>query len=167
MPGTRGQGPSCPGAWAGIALNSAGGMRPADYPGVSLGAMLLNSIAYFNYPGSDLSLSPGSAQRSSLFATHPGWGVSDPPPGSMASLSVNTDLSSDAGRQIPNPNFGEIPALKLSWPDPNLVDRGEFITGFHCDRADDDPQSAYPSGDPNCIHWRGSAPDIGYYEYGS
>ncbi|MEJ2620774.1 MAG: right-handed parallel beta-helix repeat-containing protein [Candidatus Thiodiazotropha sp.] len=47
-----------------------------------------------------------------------------------------------------------------------LIDAGTFIAGIHCPRADDadDPMPLYDHG---CRHWRGSAPDIGAYEYGN
>lgn len=45
-----------------------------------------------------------------------------------------------------------------------LIDAGTFIPGFHCDRADDAASNPMPV-DADCRHWKGSAPDIGPYEY--
>lgn len=46
-----------------------------------------------------------------------------------------------------------------------LIDAGVFDTAVHCPVADDDPSiSPAQARDPSCVHWCGSAPDIGAIE---
>ena len=45
-----------------------------------------------------------------------------------------------------------------------LIDAGKFIPGIHCTTADDDAANPMPI-DAKCRHWRGTAPDIGAFEY--
>ena len=46
-----------------------------------------------------------------------------------------------------------------------LIDKGTFVPGVHCARADD---AATPMEETAvCRHWRGSAPDIGAFEHGA
>lgn len=47
-----------------------------------------------------------------------------------------------------------------------LVDAGTFVADVHCATADDDPTTPHDANDPDCLHWAGSAPDIGPFEYG-
>lgn len=44
-----------------------------------------------------------------------------------------------------------------------VKDAGLYVAGVHCALADDNGGS----GLTGCVHWRGTAPDLGYIEYGS
>ena len=48
----------------------------------------------------------------------------------------------------------------------NLIDKGKYVAGYHCARADDDANNPYPANDENCVHWLGNAPDQGPFERG-
>jgi len=48
-----------------------------------------------------------------------------------------------------------------------LIDEGSLVVGVHCSTADDDPVSPMHSSVLSCRHWRGTAPDIGVFEYGT
>ncbi len=45
-----------------------------------------------------------------------------------------------------------------------LVDAGSVVDGVHCPQSDDDNPAG--ASDPNCLHWKGTAPDIGPFERG-
>lgn len=47
-----------------------------------------------------------------------------------------------------------------------LIDAGTFVSGVHCATADDDPVTPHDPNDLSCLHWIGSAPDIGAFEVG-
>jgi parallel beta-helix repeat protein len=62
-----------------------------------------------------------------------------------------------------DPNFGRVPALEYKDANSLGVDMG-VRTPFHCSNADDDFN--FPM-DPlaDCIHWYGTNPDLGPYEF--
>jgi len=156
---------SVPGIWSGLGFESEGGT--GRYPAVTVGASLKNTISFRNIIGGvagDAAISTYTKLATNLFSTDPGFLVATPGPGVVSALTTNTALYTDAARRTPNANFGIVAGLNLS-AGSTAIDRGTFVPGFHCDRADDS-SVPYPADDPNCVHWRGAAPDIGAYEHG-
>ena len=87
-----------------------------------------------------------------------------PTVGLVSTLTTDVTMYANAEQRILNPKFGTISGLALQAGSP-AIDAGTWVSGVHCDRADDGPVP-YPANDPNCLHWRGAAPDVGAYEHG-
>ena len=156
---------SVPGVWSGLGFESEGGT--GNYPGVTIPATLTNTLSFHNIVGgipADGAIRANTIQDTNLLSLDPAFSTGTPAPGAASTLTSDTALYTDAPRRTPNPNFGVVAGLMLRAGSP-AIDRGTFVAGFHCDRADDAPVP-YPANDPNCVHWRGAAPDIGAYEYG-
>jgi hypothetical protein len=158
---------------AGLNFESEAGHRgqggEAYYPAVTVGATIMNSIAYHNTcsGGRDLYVArPAHTKAASNFTgpTDPRFVVATPMPCTTSALVADARLYTNRALRTLNPHFGVVDGLKLKAGSP-AIDAGMFIPGFHCDRADDSPRARYPEDDPNCVHWNGAAPDIGTYEY--
>lgn len=113
-------------------------------------------VASYTTLVTNLSTDPRFVVRTPLAVSHD---VDAPESG----VTVDVAVYSNAAARVLNASFGTVTGLALKDGSP-AIDKGTFIGGVHCDRADDaaDP---YPAADPNCIHWRGAAPDIGAYEH--
>src|SRR5207245_1581320 len=152
------------GVWAGLGFESEAGT--GNYPAVTIPATLTNTLSFHNIiTGVDKdAISPYTVLVTNRLASDPVFSTGTPGAGAASTLTTDTALYTDAPKRTLNLNFGVVAGLMLRAGSP-AIDRGTFVPGFHCDRADDAPVP-YPANDPNCIHWRGAAPDIGAYEYG-
>jgi hypothetical protein len=153
-----------PGIWSGLGFESEGGS--GKYPAVTMGATLTNSISFHNIIGgaaADAAIAASTVQATNELSSNPGFVVATPQGGAASRLTTDTALYTDVGKRILNNNFGVVAGLKLL-AGSSAIDRGTLVSGLHCSRADD-ASVPYPGDDPNCIHWRGLAPDIGAYEY--
>jgi hypothetical protein len=155
-----------PGIYGGLGFESKGGA--GIFPTVTIGATLKNNIVYHNIVAAtnldaNIVYPQYTTQQTNLFSIDPKFVVATPAAGVAPALTTDTALYAVAAKRTPNPDFGIVAGLKLQAESAG-IDRGTFIPGFHCVRADDGP-SPYPANDPNCVHWRGSAPDIGAFEY--
>lgn len=154
------------GSWAGIGLESHAG--DGAYPGSPApGATVTNSIVFHQTTCNNLLVASGRGPYTTLVTnstSSPGFVVATPADGSASGLTTDTTMYSNAAQRILNPNFGAVSGLALQ-AGSAAIDAGTWVSGVHCDRADDDP-NPYPVNDPNCLHWKGAAPDLGAYEYG-
>jgi len=83
--------------------------------------------------------------------------------GTTYSSLVNWQATGNGANSVyANPlfvNYGQ-KNFKLQASSP-AIDRGKLIMGFHCALSDNNGGSSLT----NCVHWCGSAPDIGAFEY--
>lgn len=81
--------------------------------------------------------------------------------------SVSTTVCSSSASCIGTKVVGygsdnTVPTVNAAIQAASLVkDAGLYVSGVHCDQADD----AGGSGLTGCVHWNGSAPDLGYKEW--
>jgi hypothetical protein len=154
------------GSWAGIGLESHAG--DGTYPGSPApGATVTNSIGFHQAGCNDLGVASGREPYTTLVTnrtSNPGFVVATPALGLASTLTTDTRMYSNAAQRALNPNFGVVSGLALQ-AGSAAIDAGTWVSGVHCDRADDNP-NPYPVNDPNCLHWKGAAPDLGAYEYG-